>query len=348
VGGVDVTQSGYNRAFAAKRQPGSAIKPLIYAAALEKGVTAGSIWNDTPTAYNRGNGEVWRPQNYGREQYGELSLRQALAYSNNIIAIKLLDTIGVPSFVDFAGRMGLPLRAENGLSLALGTDEVSLGDLVLAYTPLATGGTRPAARVIVRVYDSKRRNWLENPPAVTPVLAPAAAYVATQMLKDVLTYGTAKGLRKFSQAHPSAGKTGTTDDYRDAWFVGYTPQVIAGVWVGHDKPRPGGKGFTGGAVAAPIWERFMRKAVAGKPATDFTRPDAVVSVSIDPTTGYLATEDCPKKQEEFYMAGTEPTEYCPRHGGTVAKPQTPPLQPLITDEQPPGAGADGVPQGGKE
>ena len=146
VGGVDVTQSGYNRAFVARRQPGSAIKPLIYAAALEKGITAGSIWDDTPAAYNRGNGEIWRPLNYGREQYGELSLRQALAYSNNVITVKLLEAIGVPYFVDFAGKLGLPLRPENGLSLALGTDEVTLSDLVLAYTPLATGGARPEAQ----------------------------------------------------------------------------------------------------------------------------------------------------------------------------------------------------------
>lgn len=315
VGGVDVTQAGYNRAFSAKRQPGSAIKPLIYAAALEKGITAGSLWDDTPASYNRGDGEVWRPLNYGREQYGSLSLRQALAYSNNVITVKLLETIGIPYFVDFSARMRLPQRAENGLSLALGTDEVTLSDLVLAYTPLATGGTRPEARTIIRIYDSKRRTWIENPPAVTPVLAPATAYVTTRMLKDVLTYGTARGLKKFSQTHFAAGKTGTTDEYRDAWFVGYSPQVITGVWVGYDKPRPGGKGFTGGAVAAPIWERFMRKAVAGKSGADFTRPDTVVAVSIDPATGFLAGVNCPEKQDEVYIAGTEPMEYCPKHGG---------------------------------
>ena len=347
VGGVDTAQSGYNRAFSAKRQPGSAVKPLIYAAALEKGLTAGSIWDDTPAAYNRGNGEVWRPLNYGRERYGELSLRQALAYSNNVVTVKLLETIGVPYFVGFAGRMGLPLRAENGLSLALGTDEVTLSDLVLAYTPLASGGTRPEARTIIRVYDSKRRTWIENPPAIIPVLAPATAYVTTQMLKDVMTYGTAKSLRKFSQARPSAGKTGTTDDYRDAWFIGYTPQVITGVWVGYDKPRPGGKGFTGGAVAAPIWERFMRQALASRPVVDFPRPDTVVSVSIDPTTGYLATEECPTKRDEVYIAGTEPGEYCPKHGGTVIKPPPEPLPLPNADVQPPETGAGGAPPGGK-
>jgi len=311
VGGVDAVQSSYNRAFLARRQPGSAIKPLIYAAALERGFTAGSILDDTPVAYNRGNNETWKPLNYGRELYGRQSLRQALAHSNNVIAVKLLDAVGIPNFVDFAGKMGLPQSAENGLSLALGTGEVTLNDLVLAYSPLATGGVRPEARVIIRIYDRTRRTWTENPPAVTPVLAPATAFVTTQMLKDVMTYGTAKSLKKFSQANPSAGKTGTTDDYRDAWFIGYTPKVVTGVWVGYDKPRPGGKGFTGGAVAAPIWERFMRKAVAAKPAADFPQPDTVVSIAIDPATGCPATGDGPVQRDEYYIVGSEPTEYCP-------------------------------------
>ncbi len=338
VGGVDITQGGFNRAFQAKRQPGSAIKPLIYAAALEKGLTAGSIWDDTPAAYNRGNNEAWKPLNYGREQYGELSLRRALAYSNNVITVKLLDAVGVPSFVDYALRMGLTLRPENGLSLALGTDEVTLNDLVLAYATLSTGGQRPEGRTIIRVYDSKRRSWSENPPVITPVISPAAAFITTSMLKDVMTYGTAKSLKKFSMARPSAGKTGTTDDYRDAWFVGYTPQIVTGVWVGHDKPRPGGKGFTGGAVAAPIWERFMRKALASKPAIDFSKPDTVVSVSIDPATGYLATPDCPERREELYIAGTEPAEYCPKHGGAPINPAFP-AQPPASDGKQPETGA---------
>lgn len=314
VGGVDGIRNSYNRAFSAKRQPGSAIKPLIYAAALEKGVTAASVWDDSPVSYSSGTAQSWTPQNYGREFYGALTLSQALAYSNNIIAVKLLDRVGIPYFVDFAGKMGLSVRAENGLSLALGTDEVSLSSLVQAYAPLANGGVRPEARTIIKIYDRKRNLWLETPPVTTAALSPGAAYIVTQMLTGVMTYGTAKGLKKFNAAHPSAGKTGTTDDYRDAWFVGYTPQVITGVWVGYDKPRPGGKGFTGGAVAAPIWETFMRKAVASRSSTDFVRPDSVVSVSIDSESGYLATPDCPKTVEELFISGTEPTEYCPVHG----------------------------------
>jgi len=312
VSGTDTTQAGYNRAFAAKRQPGSTIKPLIFAAALEKGITAASVWDDAPVTYNKGGNELWKPQNYGREQYGKLSLHQALALSNNVITVKLLDAIGVPYFVEFAAKLGLQLHPQNGLSLGLGTDEASLSEMVLAYSALATDGTRPEARVIIRVYDSRRRTWLEVPPITSGVISPSTAYLTTAMMKDVLTYGTAKGLKKFSQKRPSAGKTGTTDDYRDAWFIGYTPQIITGVWYGYDKPRPGGRGFTGGAVAAPVWERFMRKALASRSADDFIRPESVNAVAVDAATGLLAAEGCGEQRLEFFAAGTEPTEYCNR------------------------------------
>ncbi len=328
VGGVEYAKSNYNRAFYARRQPGSSIKPLIYAAALEKGVTAGSIWDDAPVSYSRGdNGSSWTPQNYGREQYGALSLRQALAHSNNVIAVKLLDSIGVPYFADFAGRMGLPLKARD-LSLALGTEEVTLHELVQAYSPLANGGTRSEARTIIRILDRRSNMVTENPPALVPVLSPGAAFITSAMLRDVMTYGTAKGLKKFSQERPSAGKTGTTDDYRDAWFIGYTPQVVTGVWIGHDKPKPGGKGFTGGAIAAPIWEQFMRQAVASRPAVDFIRPDTVAQITIDPGTGYPANADCPEKRDEFFLPGTVPEVSCPEHGGE-------PVQPLVQVPLPP-------------
>jgi 1A family penicillin-binding protein len=333
VGGLDSTQTSLNRAFAARRQPGSAIKPLIYAAALERGITASSQWNDAPVAYNRGNGRLWKPLNFGREQYGALSLRQALAVSNNVITVKLLDTIGVPYFADFAGKMGVPIRAQNGLSLALGTDDVTLNELVQAYTPFASGGTRVEARTILRIQDRKRGVTTENPPTVSQVLAPATAFVTTQMLKDVLLYGTAKGLRKFSQEHPSAGKTGTTDDEFDAWFIGYTPKLVTGIWVGYDHPRSGGKGFTGGQVAAPIWERFMRAAVKAKPAEDFPQPEGVVAATIDPTTGYLATAACPTKLNEYYLVGTAPAKACPEHGGEALTPVVPPELPPLPEPE---------------
>jgi membrane carboxypeptidase/penicillin-binding protein len=217
----------------------------------------------------------------------------------------------------------LPLRKPNDLSLALGTDEVTLHDLTLAYTPLANGGLRPEARTIIGIHDRPRNSSMEIPPQVTQVLSPAAAFVTTRMLQDVLDYGTARSLQRFGQERPAAGKTGTTDDYRDAWFIGYTPQMITGVWVGHDQPRPGGRSFTGGAIAAPIWERFMRQALAAAPASDFLQPEGVVRVYIDTQTGYLAGDNCPDWREEYFIAGSEPTDYCPEHG-TPAREQPAP------------------------
>ena len=326
VGDVNGTVSSLNRAFVSRRQPGSAIKPLIYASAIQRGILASSLWSDAPASYDRGNGRTWTPMNYGREKFGTLSLRQALAYSNNIITVKLLDSIGVPHFVDFAQRFGLSLHAQSGLSLALGTDVVTLSDLAEAYTPLAASGERAESRTILKVYDRRHKAWTEIPPALSYVLDPGAAYITTQMMKDVLSYGTAKTLRRFAQSRPCAGKTGTTDNYVDAWFIGYTPRMLTGVWVGYDRPRPGGPGFTGGAVAAPIWERFMRSATAYASSEDFPQPESVVALAIDPTTGGLATEGCPKRVDEFFLKGSEPTETCTRHGGgaPISAPETVP------------------------
>lgn len=306
VGGTDFAKSSYNRALYARRQPGSAIKPLLYAAALEQGVTAASIWDDAPVVYPRGDGTIWTPHNYGDSYRGALSLRQALSNSSNVVAVKLLDAVGIPAFTDTSARMGLLFQPQADLSLALGTQEVTLQDLSYAYAPLANGGQQVQPRSILRIYDHYRRTWTERPVAATDAISPGTAFIVTQMLKDVLTSGTAKGLRPFSRHYPAAGKTGTTSDYRDAWFIGYTPRLVTGVWVGHDQPRPGGKGFTGGAVAAPLWERFMRHALQDKPAQDFTQPGSVVSISIDPATGNAAPDDLPTRRDEYFIIGTEP------------------------------------------
>ncbi|MGA2083109.1 MAG: PBP1A family penicillin-binding protein [Holophaga sp.] len=341
VGGVDPGAGAVNRAFYARRQPGSAIKPMIYAAALEQGITAASLWNDTPVAYPGADGRPWKPQNYGRERFGDLTLREALAHSSNVVTVKLLDQIGVPRLVDFAGRMGLSLRAQDGLALALGTDEVTLDDLVQAYTPLAAGGVRAQGRTILRIHDRRTGAWTEEGTALAPAMDPGAAFVATQMLKDVLTYGTAKNLRAFAQKHPCAGKTGTTENFVDAWFVGYTPQLVAGVWVGADQPRSVGRGFTGGLAAAPIWARFMGGALAGKPPVDFPRPDTVVTARIDPRTGTLAPDGDPDAREEFFLKGTEPL------GENPAEPAPAPAAPAAPapDAAGPGSPVEGQPGG---
>ena len=314
VGDVDAKHGGFNRALFAKRQPGSAIKPVIYAAALEEGVTAASIWDDTPVAYDRGGGEVWKPLNYGGEQRGALSLRQALAFSSNVVSVKLLNSIGIKHVVETAAGMGLFLNASNDLSLALGTEEVTPLELSLAYAGLANNGPKPAMRPILSIYDRTRRLRTDIPSSLSPGLSPASSFIITSMLKDVMEYGTARSLKKFGRERPSAGKTGTTNDYRDAWFIGYTPRLLAGVWVGYDRPRPGEKGFTGGGIAAPIWGRFMSQAsVATNPVVDFLKPETVKTAVIDPATGLLATDACPEKREEFFIAGTEPATNCTLH-----------------------------------
>ncbi len=320
-GGVDYLKSSYNRALLAKRQPGSAIKPLIFAAALEQGITAASIWNDTPIEYNRGTSAGWKPHNYDGKSHGDLTLRQALTASNNVIAVKLLEKIGTHTFADFASKLGVAVTNRNDLSVALGTEETTLHDLLLAYTPLATGGVRPEPRSIIRIYNSYQKSWTDIPPSSSPVISPAAAFITSNILKDVLTTGTAKRLKKFSLKYPAAGKTGTTSDYKDAWFIGYTTNLVTGVWVGYDQPKSGGRGFTGGAIAAPIWERFMRFALSNKSVPDFTMPDDVISVTIDSATGFLATAKCPVQRNEFFTAGTEPSDYCPKHGDSAPNPE---------------------------
>jgi membrane carboxypeptidase/penicillin-binding protein len=201
---------------------------------------------------------------------------------------------------------------------------------------MANNGMRSEARAIIRIFDRKKQTVTDNPPLVSPVLSPDTAFVTTSMLKDVLVYGTAKSLKSFSQQRPAAGKTGTTDDYRDAWFIGYTPQVVTGVWVGYDIPKPGGKGFTGGAIAAPIWTKFMGPALKARPVVDFVKPETVVSVTIDPTTGLAANTGCPEKLEEYYIPGTQPTEYCTKHGGAPLQQLPPLMEELVgpPEEQP--------------
>jgi 1A family penicillin-binding protein len=342
VGGVDGGAAGLNRAFNSRRQTGSSIKPIIYAAALEQGITAASLWSDAAVAYTGANGRPWKPRNYGREVFGEQNLHQALAHSNNVITVKLLEQVGVPRLVAFGEKLGLNLPAQNGLSLALGTADVSLDDLVQAYTPLAAGGVLARERTILKVHERRTGNWIDRGANLVPALDPGAAFIATRMLGDVMTYGTAKSLRRFHAAHPSAGKTGTTDDFVDAWFVGYTPNLVTGVWVGFDQPRPVGGGFTGGAAAAPIWERFMTRAVATRPAQDFVKPDNVVAAVIDPSTGQLATPTCPERYEEYFLAGTEPRDGCLKHGGTPAAPLPEPT-PIPTPAPEPAPASEPVP-----
>ncbi len=316
VGGRDFHTSPYNRAFYARRQPGSSFKPFIYAAALEKGFPVSSIWSDESLSYDIGNGKVWKPSNYDNKYFGHQSLRDAMAYSNNLVTIRLLEAIGIASVQDVAGRLGVKSQLEYNLSLALGTSETSLQELVYAYAAFADHGRMSAPLSILKIADRGGNVVFEGAPSISQGISPEAAYLITDMLKGAVDYGTAKNVRVYGFKGICAGKTGTTDDCTDAWFIGYTPEIAAGLWVGYDQPRSMGRTLTGGAVCAPIWAEFMCKAKRYISLTPFIMPETLIMQKIDPATGLLAAEACPQKKMELFIPGTEPTTYCTEHGLT--------------------------------
>ncbi len=319
VGGRDFSTSPYNRAFYAKRQPGSSFKPFIYAAALEKGFPVSSIWSDESLSYDIGKGKVWKPSNYDNKYFAHQSLRDALAYSNNLITIRLLEAVGITSVQDVAGRLGVKSQLEHNLSLALGTSELSLQELVYAYAAFANYGQMPSPLSILRIADRGGNVVFEGAPGIAPGISREAAYLITDMLMGAVNYGTAKNVRMYGFKDVCAGKTGTTDDCTDAWFIGYTPEIVAGLWVGYDHPRSMGKTLTGGAVCAPIWAEFMCKAKRYISLTPFIMPEILIMQKIDPATGLLAADACPQKKMELFIPGTEPTTYCTEHGLTPAE-----------------------------
>ncbi|MEW5948405.1 MAG: PBP1A family penicillin-binding protein [Thermodesulfobacteriota bacterium] len=316
VGGRDFHTSPYNRAFYARRQPGSSFKPFIYAAALEKGFPVSSIWSDESLSYDIGNGKVWKPSNYDNKYFGHQSLRDALAYSNNLVTIRLLEAIGIASVQDITGRLGVKSQLEYNLSLALGTSETSLQELVYAYAALANHGQVPCPLAILKITGRGGNVVFEGTPNIYEGLSREVAYLITDMLKGAVDYGTAKNVRVYGFKDACAGKTGTTDDCNDAWFIGYTPEIAAGLWVGYDQPRSMGKTLTGGAVCAPIWAEFMCKVKRHISLTPFIMPETLIMQKIDPATGLLAADACPQKKMELFIPGTEPTTYCTEHGLT--------------------------------
>jgi 1A family penicillin-binding protein len=316
VGGRDFNTSPYNRAFYARRQPGSSFKPFIYAAVMEKGFPVSSIWSDESLSYDIGNGKVWKPSNYDNKYFGHQSLRDALAYSNNLVTIRLLEAIGIAAVQDVAGRLGVKSQLEHNLSLALGTSEVSLQELVYAYAAFANHGQVPGPLSILKIADRGGNVVFEGAPGISQGLSQEVAYLITDMLMGAVDYGTGKNIRVYGFKDVCAGKTGTTDDCNDAWFIGYTPEIVAGLWVGYDQPRSMGKALTGGAVCAPIWAEFMCKAKRYISLTPFIMPETLIMQKIDPATGLLAAEACPQKKMELFIPGTEPTTYCTEHGLT--------------------------------
>jgi len=305
VGGYDFFKSEFNRAVQARRQPGSAFKPFVYIAALESGMTPASVVEDSPVEYPVGrNGKPWKPDNYDRKFRGPITYQQALEESINVAAVKVQERVGIRQTVDVARRLGVQSPLGDNLSLALGTSDLTLLELTSAYGALANQGTWIHPMAIRYVLDSQRKLLEENAPQGKQVLSPAVAYVITHMLKGTIERGT--GVAAKPLGRPAAAKTGTTNDYSNAWFIGYTPKLVTGVWVGYDRPRSLGRDETGSRVAVPIWTAFMSEALAGTPPEDFAAPDGIVLVPVDLDPG----GSCVRPVMMAFVAGTEPKATC--------------------------------------
>jgi len=262
VGGGDFSTSQFNRAIQAKRQPGSAFKPIVYAAALEKGFTAESVIIDEPLNLpGTRRGETWQPKNFENRYYGPTTLRTGLIHSRNIVAIKLLQAVGIDPVVRMAGKLGIRSKIKPDLTLALGSSEVSLLELTGAYTPFANRGYYSKPVFIEKIVDRHGKVLEENRPYTVRVMSEKTATQMDMMLQDVIKQGTGSEARGLKET--AGGKTGTTDNYMDAWFIGYTRNFVTGVWVGHDRKVSLGRGGSGGHAAAPIWFDFMKQVEAG-------------------------------------------------------------------------------------
>jgi penicillin-binding protein 1A len=328
IGGRDWNQSNFNRAVQARRQPGSAFKPFVYTAAMDNGFKPTDVVVDEPVSFPGGeNGKPYQPQNYDHTFRGPVSLRYALQQSINVPAIKVLRKVGVSLVASYARRMGIKSPLGQNLSLALGSSEVNLLELTSAYGVIANRGIRNDPLFILKVED-KNGNVLEkNAPRPAEVLSEETAAVMTSMLQSVIDHGTAYAARARGFMLPAAGKTGTMDDYKDAWFVGFVPSLVAGVWVGYDEKRPIGPGMTGAHAALPAWIDFMMDATRGQPVEQFPAPAGMVSRQVCSESGMLATDHCPTVTTESYNEGAEPTEYCTVHPGAPLEtpfPETPP------------------------
>ncbi len=335
VGGRDFNDSNFNRAVQAARQPGSAFKPFIYTAAIDNGFTPTDIILDTPVSFRGGNGEDWSPQNYDKKFRGPVTLRNALANSVNVPAAKLLQKLGTGVVTGLAHRMGISSKLNPDLSLALGTSEVNLLELTSSYGVFANQGVRVPPVLVLKIEDKNGKVLEEKRQTAEEVLSPETALTMTSMMESVVENGTAASARALGFTAPAAGKTGTTDDYSDAWFVGYVPGIVSGVWVGFDRKQKIGPGMTGAAAALPIWVDVMLAATKSRPPQDFPVPSGVVSRLICTETGLLANPACPSTEIELFREGSEPTGYCNVHTGTAKPPtETPDFHETDTEAPP--------------
>ncbi len=313
-GGRDFGQSQFNRATQARRQPGSAFKPFVYLAGLRAGLTAATLLSDRPRRYPGPRGG-WSPRNYEGVYFGTATVRQALARSLNAATLDLASRAGLPRIIAAARDCGIASPLREDLPLALGASEVGLLELTSAYEPFAAGGRRAAPRLVAAVAAADGSTLELDAPDSRVVLDPATAYLMTSLMESVVREGTARSLAALGFRAPAAGKTGTTNSGRDAWFVGYTSSFLAGAWVGDDHGRA--LRLTGAKDALPLWAALARAAEPDRPADEFVRPPGIVEARLCAQSGELARSGCPKKFDEIFLAGTAPQKPCALHRGGI-------------------------------
>ncbi|GHT23685.1 penicillin-binding protein [Endomicrobiia bacterium] len=338
VGGRNFRESQFNRAIQAKRQPGSAFKPFIYLAAIEKGLTPATLLNDEPMVFvykGKGNSwdlvsrdittletiaetvsekdlintnKIWTPTNYDKKYRGPVILKTALASSINICAIETIMQITPLKVIQSAKNLGITTPLANSFSLALGSSDTTLQEMVSAFAVFASGGIKTTPYIITKITDRDGKILEQNIPQQKEVLSSQDCFIITNMLKAVVEKGS--GWNAKNLGRPCAGKTGTTNDSSDAWFIGYTPQLAAGVWVGYDDHSISlGEKVTGGIIACPIWTQFMKEALDGELVLDFMQPENIEWALIDPLTGLLALSKTSGASLEAFVKGTVPTKY---------------------------------------
>jgi len=302
----------------ARRQAGSLFKPFVYLAAFEMSrngaqpsLTPASLLADEPVTFESEQG-TWTPQNYDRQFRGNVTLRSALEQSLNVPAVRVAKAVGTQPILEIIRQLGVTAALTNDLSIALGSPAVSLLDMVTAYGTMANGGVWVRPTSLRAVSDREGMTVWSAAPDRRQAVSPQAAYLVTSLLDGVVRRGTAAKAKVLGLTGAIAGKTGTTDGYRDAWFVGYTSDLVIGVWVGFDDERA--VRLTGSQAALPIWMDIARRMLPEQ-APPFSPPAGVVARAIDPKTGQLATSQCPEQVEEVFIEGTEPTVYCEVHGG---------------------------------
>lgn len=306
IGGYDYNRSVFNRATQGRLQPGSAFKPIIYLTAVNNlNYTASSIVPDSPISLVAGNGKLWSPQNYDRKFLGPITMRTALQRSRNVVSVALIRKTGLDAVIDFAHKMGITSPIQKNLSISLGTAEVSPLELTRAYGVFAAGGWLAESIFVTSITDRNGKVIYEKHPSQKKVISDEVAFIMANMMKGVVERGTAQVVKQLEK--PVAGKTGTTNDVMDTWFIGYTPEWVTGVWVGFDVKRNLGRFETGGKTAAPIFVNYMREFLKDTPPLDFDIPDSVIPVTVDLNSGRPVEPDSPNAFVEYFISGTEPT-----------------------------------------